>query len=178
MDSTTIATIARVVLNLYTRVLILMLASFVNMVLFIIISYFILVVLTSRSVQADVVISWFTSSGFQVGFWLLSLKEVMSSLGIFSPTGFLFRDVFSGKRWTSRHFRLTHLYPLLELQRLEGDIFLQCIDPSVSARSVESLFYSMHSYRRGARTHCSKKRLHCARAATPLEVYNHARWRF
>jgi hypothetical protein len=35
----------------------------------------------------------------------------------------------------------------------------------------------MHSYRRGGRTHVSRRRAHCLRAATKAEITEHGRWR-
>jgi hypothetical protein len=35
-----------------------------------------------------------------------------------------------------------------------------------------------HLYRRGGRSHCRRHRPGCLRAATPLEIYLHGRWKF
>ena len=57
-----------------------------------------------------------------------------------------------------------------------NDPLLQTYAPS-SAADIPKKFFSLHSFRRGGRTHVSKKRPGCIRKATPLEVTDHGRWR-
>jgi hypothetical protein len=83
----------------------------------------------------------------------------------------------NGTVWTSRYFRTTYLWPSLHDQRLQGDPTLQAFDSSTPGFSIPEKFYSSNSYRRGGRTHVSKKRPGCIRKATEAEVTEHARWR-
>ena len=64
-------------------------------------------------------------------------------------------------------------YPLLHVQRLAGDKFLAPFDGSSPKNTIEFKFWSMHSFRRGARSHVSRKRPECIRKATDLEVKEH-----
>jgi hypothetical protein len=50
-------------------------------------------------------------------------------------------------------------------------------DGSKPGNSLADVFYSMHSYRRGARSHVAVKRAGCIRKARPEEVNEHGRWR-
>ena len=93
-----------------------------------------------------------------------------------SPHSFLFRSNSESSHWSSNYFRTTHLYPLLHLQYLQGDVTLRHIQPT-SSHGIPYHFYSMHSYRRGAKTFPTRKREGCHRAATRLELVNHGRWR-
>ena len=83
-----------------------------------------------------------------------------------------------GSRWTSQLFRESFLYPALEAQRLEGDAYLQRFDGS-PGNSLAAYFWSLHSYRRGSRTHVSRQDVSIPgfRIASLDEVYEHARWR-
>jgi hypothetical protein len=130
---------------------------------------------SNRYSTADVVLSFFTSSGFAPGIWLQRLRE---ELGLLTPE--LCEDpVFcheAGQAWDSRSYRNTYLYNFLEQQRMAGDAFLAKFD-GAPGNSIAERFWSFHCYRRGGRTHVSKKRPGCARKATKAEVSEHARWR-
>ena len=67
-------------------------------------------------------------------------------------------------------------YPSLHLQRLAGDQTLHLCN-GAPGNTIADKYYSMHSYRRGARTHCSRKRDGCVRGATKTEINEHGRWR-
>jgi hypothetical protein len=82
-----------------------------------------------------------------------------------------------GRPWTSHYFRTHHLIPLLDIQRRQGDSFLAPYDGSKPSNSLADMFYSMHSYRRGARSHFAVKRPGCIRKARPEEMEEHGRWR-
>ena len=80
--------------------------------------------------------------------------------------------------WTSYHYRHHYLYPGLLRLRARGDPFLAPFDGSDPTLTIPFQFWSLHSYRRGARTHCQRSQpgtLH--RKATKTQVYEHARWR-
>ncbi len=81
-----------------------------------------------------------------------------------------------GTVWMSHYYRTSHLLPLLYLQRMEGDPFLAAFDGS-PGNFLEAKLYSMHFYRRGGRSHVSRKREHCICNADAQEVTEHGRWR-
>jgi hypothetical protein len=62
------------------------------------------------------------------------------------------------------------------MQRIAGDAHLKPFDGVNGNKTLEQVFYSMHSYRRGARSVVSKSRPFPMRQATPLEVNEHGRW--
>jgi hypothetical protein len=127
-----------------------------------------------QTVQADVILASLTSSGFDLG-------ACYTAAWLQRPAGrpltdLIFRSA-RGKPWNSHFFRHAHLYPLLELQRLGGDPHLLPFDGSAPTKSLALLFYSMGSYRRGARSHVERHRPGCMRRASPDEIDNHGRWR-
>ena len=123
---------------------------------------------SSRNKQVDIVITWHTASGLNLGFWLRHLFNIMDVLKWSSPHSFLFRSNSESSHWSSNYFRTTHLYPLLHLQYLQGDVTLRHIQPT-SSHGIPYHFYSMHSYRRGAKTFPTRKREGCHRK---LHVWN------
>ena len=131
---------------------------------------------SSRNKKVDIVIAWETSSGLNLGHWLLSLFRIMDKLHWSSPHSFIFRSKSDTSHWSSHYFRTTHLYPLLHLQYLHNDVTLRHIQPT-SSHGIAYHFYSLHSYRRGAKTFPTRKRDGCRRAATRSELINHGRWR-
>ena len=130
---------------------------------------------SSRNKQVDVVIAWKTASGLSLGFWLSKLLHLLHLLHRKSPSSYLFRTP-STSPWTSHYFRVHHLYPLLHLQYLNGDATLRHINIT-SLHDIPYYFYSMHSFHRGADTHCSRKRDGCIRKAREVEKVDHGRWR-
>jgi hypothetical protein len=73
-----------------------------------------------------------------------------------------------------------HLYPFLYQRQVLGDPYLT---PYSGGRgnSIEEKFWSLHCYRRGARSHVSrggKFGHHRFKQATQAQVYEHARWRY
>jgi hypothetical protein len=84
-----------------------------------------------------------------------------------------------GTPWTSKFFCRRFLSPSLQRQRAAGDPYLHPFNGS-PGNTLEAKFWSLHCYRRGARSHVSrggkfgKKRL---RRATKDEVYEHGHWR-
>ena len=130
---------------------------------------------SSRNKQVDIVIAWQTASGLRPGFWLSQLFQILNDLKWNTPNCFLFRTP-SNSPWTSNYYRTNHLYPLLHLQYLNGDATLRHINIT-SSHDIPYFFYSMHSYRRGSDTHCSRKREGCIRKAYRDEPIKHGRWR-
>jgi hypothetical protein len=82
-----------------------------------------------------------------------------------------------GTLWDSYYFRHTFLYPSLYRQQDAGDAYLRAFTGQGS-NSIPAKFWSLHSWRRGARTHCARaNNPGCLRKATTAEIYEHARWR-
>ena len=131
---------------------------------------------SSRNKQVDIVIAWQTSSGLNLGYWLHYLFQTMDKLKWNSPHSFIFRSTLGSTHWSSHYFRTNHLYPLLHLQFFQGDVTLRHIQPTTT-HGIPYHFYSLHSYRRGAKTFPTRKRNGCRRAATRVELENHGRWR-
>ncbi len=82
-----------------------------------------------------------------------------------------------GTAWTSAYFRFRYLHPALEAQR-ETDPLLRAFD-GTPGNSIREKIWSLHCYRRGARSHVSRggKKLARHRRATEAQVYEHGRWR-
>jgi len=77
---------------------------------------------SSPYVSADVILAGTFASGFSPLTVWATFVDCCSSLGwTYGP---LFRHA-DGSRWTSEYFRVHHLYPLLQLQRLQGDAALR-----------------------------------------------------
>ena len=137
---------------------------------------------SNRSATADVPIAFSTSSGLQPGQWLLKVRAHSSHTEANdhpdlweTDSRFLFSH-HTGLPWDSSFYRSTYLIPLLQAQRLEGDPYLREYDGS-PGKSMAEAFYSMHSSRRGGRSHVSKRRVGCIRKATIDEINEHGRWR-
>jgi len=124
---------------------------------------------------ADVVLASVFSSGLSPLYWWTELKLLMDALNWSQTRAFVFRHV-SGSAWHSAFFRQTHLYPLLHLQQLGGDHALLPFTAE-PGNTIEDKYYSFHTYRRGGRSHVSRHRKGCHRAARPAEVVEHGRWR-
>jgi hypothetical protein len=122
---------------------------------------------TSRQSRADVVLAYRTISGHRPGLWV---KRLLALIPKGDPNARVFAHE-DGSQWDSLYFRRTFLYPVLTRLRDEGDPYLR------PYANIPAAFYSLHSYRRGARTQASKLRGSLTRRATPDEIYEHARWR-
>jgi hypothetical protein len=122
---------------------------------------------TSRQSRADVVLAYRTISGHRPGLWV---KRLLALIPKGDPNVRVFAHE-DGSQWDSLYFRRTFLYPVLTRLRDEGDPYLR------PYANIPAAFYSLHSYRRGARTQASKLRGSLTRRATPDEIYEHARWR-
>ena len=125
---------------------------------------------TSRATDTDLWIAYTSCSGLSPGKWLHRLRRALGLLKFPISDDLIFALLDSGDPWTSRYYRETYLYPVLELLRAQGDAYLAPYDGSTSGSRLRDAFYSMHCYRDGARPGC-------LRQVTKEEVYNHARWR-
>ena len=130
---------------------------------------------SSRDKQEDMVIAWKTSGGLCLGYWLTKLFQIMRTIKWFDPKSYIFRDA-KNTPWNSYTFRHKHLYPFLIQQLHAKDVLLRHL-PITSDKDINHLFYSLHSYRRGAESHCLRKKIGCQRAAYPHEKTQHGRWR-
>ena len=131
---------------------------------------------SNRTAAANVVASHTSRSGLSLGKWYARLAQWMPP----SHSPFSQQLIFqheNGLPWCSMYFRQEFLYPFL-LQSLPHDPYLQQYDSL--HLSVCERFWSLHSYRRGARSHVSRGGVHAGikfRKASPTEVYEHGRWR-
>lgn len=133
---------------------------------------------SSRDRTADCFIAYQTVSGYELGKWLTRAALAWQVHDPSNYHGRIFRSE-GGTTWTSLYYRSTFLYPHLHALQKGRDPYLVPFtgDPG---NSLEDKFWSLHCFRRGARSHVSrggifgKARL---RRASPDEVYEHARWR-
>jgi len=128
---------------------------------------------SSADKQADVVLASTFASGLSPLFWLKEVVRQRRLLNLSRGKLFIHQD---GSPWTSTYFKMTHLYPALRIQQLNGDAAFKFFDET-PGNTLEEKLYSFHTYRRGGRTHVSKKRPGCVRAATAAETAEHGRWR-
>ena len=129
---------------------------------------------TSRTLTADVVISYHCLSGLSLGWWWTHLQAdptVPTNVG--TSDAHIFTSPSVG-RWTSLFFRQHILYPSLIYQQSQGDGFLAPFLAG-TANSIANKFWSLTSYRRGARTHAQRGQ--GPQKATLAQVYEHGRWR-
>lgn len=124
---------------------------------------------------ADVVIAFETLAGFSPGKWLLRLLQFQPAV-----PGLLF-STLSCTRWSSGFFRTHFVYPLLNLQRRQGEPTLKAFSLLPGHRLSDKI-YSIHSWRRAGRSKVSRRPRADepwgpgARMATDAEVYEHGRW--
>lgn len=133
---------------------------------------------TSRTKRADVPIAYATTSGHQPGKWYERLlRNRPGGPGTDTDPTWVFRDE-NGSNWTSAYYRSTFVYPLLSKLKMEGDPLLSSMN-NTSGNTIQDHYPSLHMYRRGCKSHVEVLRTggHQRRKATPLEVYEHGRWR-
>jgi hypothetical protein len=130
---------------------------------------------TSRGVNAKVVISYQSLSGLSCGRWFKRAFAASGGSDMANDHRYIFTHA-SGKLWSSRYYRHHFLYPSLERLRQEGDPFLRAFSDT-PGNSIPEKFWSMHTYRRGARTHATKGSKKDSRRANIHQVYEHGRWR-
>ena len=124
---------------------------------------------SSRTHRPDVIIAYRSASGLCPGRWFHRAHALRPSTA--RPASLLFRHS-DGSPWSSLYFRQRFLYPSLRRQFASGDQYLHAASPS-----VEVQFWSLHCYRRGARTHVSRAPPGRTRPTTE-QIYEHARWRY
>ena len=124
---------------------------------------------SNRSSTSDVVIAYRSASGLSLGYWVEKAMQIFQLDIRALPSTAVFTRL-DGSQWTSSSFRQLHLYPHLRRLRDQGDAYL------CNVTSILSAFWSLHSYRRGARSYVSNPPPPMRRAR-PAEVYEHARWR-
>ena len=128
---------------------------------------------------ADVGIAFTTLSGLSLGSsWLHRLSRLL-----FGTPVPLYMDVplfcdSDGRPWTSSLFCSQFVYPCLYQLQAGGDAYLQ---PFVGdGNTIPDKFWSLHMYRRGARTHIGCGGVHngisFCKASKP-QIYEHGRWR-
>lgn len=130
---------------------------------------------SNRSSRADMILAYRSASGLQLGKWAQRALQ-WSSPGYLSEAVFQHPDKAP---WTSAYFREHYLYPSLHRQRAQGDPYLLPFSGGYGP-TLEEAFWGLGSYRNGARSSVSRKRIHEGnhlRKATETEVYEHARWR-
>ena len=124
---------------------------------------------SAPSLRADVIIAASTASGLDPLWWYQLICDLTPAR---QGSDFIFCDE-SGSQWTSAFFRSRFLFPCLRHLQANGDLYLRDID-------ISSSFWSLHCYRRGARTHVDKVaftgiRRRFRRSIASM-VYEHGRW--
>ena len=125
----------------------------------------------SRTRTVDVIIAYRSRSGLSAGRWYDRLVRCQPHPDISVSTQPIFQTP-NKQVWTSFLFRNQVLYPALFAQQTQGDGFLL---PFTGQNAIPNKFWSLNSYRRGARTHA--QRGGTSRKATDAQVYEHGRWR-
>jgi hypothetical protein len=134
---------------------------------------------SSRTKAVDLSIAYQTLSGYHCGKWFHRARR---SCGIGADYKDCTTRVFthsSGTPWDSHFYRHEFLYPSLKRQQLAGDAMLAAFDGS-PGNTIEAKFWSLHCFRRGARSQVSRGGLfglHRFRKALKSQVYEHGRWR-
>ena len=133
---------------------------------------------SQRTRTADVPIAYTTRSGYRAGRWFARARalRLVPTPTEGDPT-YVFQDE-GGTQWDSYYFRHEFVYPLLYKLRLEGDPALTPLD-GTGSNTIPLRYHSLHMYRRGARSHCDiiRESPTVRRKASPVEVYEHGRWR-
>ena len=132
---------------------------------------------SNRSRTADVIMASKTVSGYHISRWVQRVRLSSGGGSDWSDDRSLVFSHPDGTAWTSAYFRFRYLYPALEAQR-ETDPLLRAFD-GTPGNSIREKIWSLHCYRRGARSHVSRggKKLARHRRATEAQVYEHGRWR-
>ena len=126
-----------------------------------------------RNKAVDVPVAYRTKAGLRPGLWFERLSECLHGLDPVTSVAPIFCHA-SGGAWTSGYYRHTYIYPVLSTLALAGDAHLR---PYTDFASLAAAFYSMHAWRRGARSHVARLRGNGhKRLATHDEIYEHARW--
>lgn len=126
----------------------------------------------NQTARADVWVAFTTASGLSLGTWWSRYLTLTSGS---DPSLFIFRHA-NNSPWDSAFFRHNFLYPWLHTLRMNGDPYLSYFD-GTPGRSIPENFYSIGSFRRGARLDVSERQPGSVRKATKEERFEHGRWR-
>ena len=114
-----------------------------------------------------------TLSRLRPGYWFRRARQ-LASIPPDDRLIFLHPD---GSPWTSLSYRTSFLYPSLRQLQRQGDPYLRPYN-GPEGNFLEDKFWSLHCFRRGARTHVSRRHLSSnRRVASPVLIYEHGRWR-
>jgi hypothetical protein len=102
---------------------------------------------------ADMLLAFETLSGYRYGLWFHRVRRACLRAGPWSANTDLIFQHDSGKPWTLYYFRHHFVYPALRAQVTEGDAYLTAL--TKGGGTLESKFWSMHFFRRGARSHAT-----------------------
>ena len=127
---------------------------------------------SDRTKKVDVCCAGTTKGGFSLETWYKRVLDTCGDRPVSSPI-FIKDD---GTPWTSLFFREQFLYPCLRRLQAKGDAYLAPL-AQTGKNSLEARFWSLHCYRRGARTHVSRT-LPGQPMASKDQIYEHARWRY
>jgi hypothetical protein len=118
-----------------------------------------------------------TLSGLSLGFWFRDLKQMYPD-----DTGPLFYTSTAGP-WTSRYFRDTYAWPLLEEMRTKDKEPTLQVFGNTKGTQIRDKVYSMHSWRRAGCSRVGRPPRHnepnpkgTPRQASTAEIYKHGRW--
>ena len=133
---------------------------------------------SSRTATAEIAVALRTVTGLDLARWLRRVRAAAPVPP--RPADAVFGQ-YNGQRWvrwTSHHYRHKFLYPGLEFLRAGGDTFLTHLGGR-EGRMLPRKFFSIHSYRRGARSHAQRSQPTIAghRKAPDTWIYEHGRWR-
>ena len=128
---------------------------------------------SDRTKKVDVCCAGTTKGGFSLETWYLRVLETCGDRPVSRPI-FVKED---GTPWTSLYFREQFLYPSLRRLQAKGDPYLAMLDET-GPNSLEARIWSLHCYRRGARTHVSRSQPGRRTMASKDQIYEHARWRY
>ena len=110
---------------------------------------------TNRTTQADVHMAYTTASGYHLGTWFHRASSCSARAHGGRDHSRIFQHA-DGSPWTSLYYREVFLYPHLRRLQSAGDPYLRPFTGG-AGNSLEDKFWSLHCYRRGARTHVSKR---------------------
>ena len=133
---------------------------------------------SSPTATAAVILAYQTVSGLCVGKWFRRVCELsqIDHQNLGQEGAHIFQHP-TGGQWDSAYFRETYLYPCLYLMQADGDKALTPFD-GTPGNSIEHKFWSLHCYRRGARSAVSKSSGFSPKfkRANADQIYEHARW--
>ena len=127
---------------------------------------------SSQDATADLVLAQKTASGLQLGQWYTRCFQLRPK----HLSNLIFQDSI-GSAWTSASYRTTHLLPLLNQQRLEGDAYLAPYNGSAPELCLAHVVFTIHSFRSGGKSDASLKQPGSLWKGDPSERIEHGRWR-